>query len=112
MRPKIVLGIWMICFSASVTAQYLQGEEKKQGIAGCTGNCNKAQTESALNQASGLTALQINTYCQCYCTEMASRLTMQEFANLARTNVLTDFVKAQIAEASPICVEQVRQLNK
>lgn len=112
MKSNIVIGLWMVCFSAIVSAQYLQGQEKKQGVAGCTGNCNKAQTGSALNQAAGLTALQINTYCQCYCTQLASRLTMQEFSNFARTNILTDSIKGQIAEVSSICVETVRQLNK
>lgn len=110
--PVIVFALWMACFPSIVSAQYLQGDERKQGIAGCTGNCNKNQTESALNQANGITALQINTYCQCYCTQMADRLTAKDFYNFAKTNVLTDFIKTQIAEASPICVEKVRQLNK
>jgi hypothetical protein len=99
-------------FANDAIGQSLQGEELKKGIAGCTASCNQAQTGSALNQGLGLTALQINTYCRCYCTQMATRLSEQELASIGKTRTPSDVVTAQIAIVVPICIEQVKKLDK
>src|SRR3954470_19662666 len=82
MRTRCVAALILFLQAGAAVqadAQYLQGDGVRQGITGCTASCNQAQSSSLLNQ--GLSAMQIHTYCSCFCTQMATRLTQAELAS-------------------------------